>query len=96
MFAKTENDALYLLAQTNLAAQDAIVSGGYKLIYDWRLKSYALYDLRHDPGEMIDIARQKPLIVKRLRDKLEYWRGQQIWYYEHPKHHSEYYPPSFE
>jgi arylsulfatase A-like enzyme len=50
----------YMMVQTPLAYQYAIVRSGLKLIYDEREQRYSLFDLTTDPGETIDIAGSRP------------------------------------
>ena len=52
----------------------AIRSGRYKLIDFYRQNRVELFDLQNDPGEMHNLAAEKPELVKELMAKLTDWR----------------------
>ena len=89
------NRSLYMIAQTPLAYQFAIVRSGFKLIWDQRLRGYFLYDLGQDPGEKDNIARSRPDLVEELTGRLRAWREEQIVYYADRDRHTREYPPFF-
>lgn len=72
---------VYMVAQSPLAHQYALVRGRYKLLYDQTFHKKILYDLQDDPGEKHDIADQHPDIVRELCDRLDTWRAVQVGYY---------------
>ena len=49
---------------------NAITTRDFKLIYDVSYNTYQLYDLRKDPGEMIDVADKFPADLRRLKGSL--------------------------
>jgi arylsulfatase A-like enzyme len=88
-----EDRSLYMVCQTPLAHQYAVVRSGFKLLYDERRNSYKLYDLVRDPAETTDLARMRPALAKKLTDRLHAWRRAQIDYYEDESRHGREYPP---
>lgn len=72
---------VYMVAQSPLAHQYALVRGRYKLLYDQTFHKRILYDLRDDPGEKHDLADQHPEIVRALSERLDTWRAVQVGYY---------------
>lgn len=72
---------VYMVAQSPLAHQYALVRGRYKLLYDQMDHKRILYDLSADPGEKIDIADRHPDIVRELSERLDTWRAVQVGYY---------------
>ena len=88
-----EDRSLYLVCQTPLAHQYAIVRSGFKLIFDERRNSYKLYDLARDPAETTDLVRMRPALTKKLADRLDAWRRVQIDYYGDELRHAREYPP---
>jgi arylsulfatase A-like enzyme len=91
-----ENRSLYLVAQTAMAHQYAIVRGGHKLIYDERTRQYHLYDVRADPGETRNLAATRPDLAGALADRLYAWREAQVEYYADPGRQAREYPPVLE
>lgn len=51
-------------------SHSAIRSGEFKLIKFWEPKKIELYNLKDDPGELIDISQKLPQMVKDLESKL--------------------------
>ena len=49
---------------------NAITTRDFKLIYDVSYNTYQLYDLRKDPGELVDVADKHPADLKRLKGLL--------------------------
>lgn len=49
----------------------AIMKGNMKLIKFWKLGNTELFDLSKDLGELQDISKQQPALVKELEEKLE-------------------------
>jgi arylsulfatase A-like enzyme len=47
--------------------------GGLKLIWDLETQAAELFDLAADPGETVDVARQRPAEAERLRQILSRW-----------------------
>lgn len=93
--SKERDAARYLVAQSPLAHQYAVVHDGWKLIFDARADQMLLYDLEQDPGEMRDIARENPSRVVELSRMLGSWRDAQLTYYQTPHLYSRYYPPDY-
>lgn len=54
----------------------AVRAGDYKLIEYFENGTVQLFNLRSDPGEQHDLAREQPETVIRLRDLLRRWRKQ--------------------
>ncbi|MCC6424285.1 MAG: sulfatase, partial [Phycisphaerales bacterium] len=72
---------VYMVAQSPLAHQYALVRGRYRLLYDRTFHKRILYDLQNDPGEKRDIAEEHPEIVRELSERLDTWRAVQVGYY---------------
>ncbi len=83
----------YLVAQTPLAHEYAIVRNGFKLLYDAERDSSLLFNVDEDPGERVDLAATYGGLVEELRSRLDTWRDAQIGYYRDIALHSRYYPP---
>jgi len=83
----------FLVAQTPLAHQYAVVQSGYKLIYDARTKRTLLYHLATDPDEKNELTRAMPGKTRELLERLGAWYHAQIEYYGNPVLHSRAYPP---
>ena len=86
----------YLVAQTPLAHQYAVVQGNQKLIYDARRHSVMLSDLIDDPGEKESRVDEDPEMVQALLDRLQTWRRYQMDYYADLGLHQVVYPPLLE
>jgi arylsulfatase A-like enzyme len=56
--------------------QQAIQSGGYKLIYRESDGQVELYDLQADPAESHDLAAERPDVADALRNDLQQWKSQ--------------------
>jgi arylsulfatase A-like enzyme len=56
--------------------QQAIRSGGYKLIYRESDVQVELYDLQADPAESHDLAAERPDVADALRNDLQQWKSQ--------------------
>lgn len=85
--------SIYMVAQSPLAHQYAIVRSPYKLIYDAWARRSALFDLSRDPGEHHDEAGRLPDVKRMLAGRLDTWRRAQIDYYESLDEQSRFYPP---
>ena len=88
--------SIFLVAQSPLAHQYAIVRSSYKLIYDAWTRRSALFDLRVDPGEHRDLSERLPDIRRMLSARLDTWRRAQIDYYESLDQETRFYPPVLE
>ena len=86
---------VYLVVQSPLAHQYALVTDHRKLIFDYRTKRTNLYNLHADPGEMIDLARYEPQTIDIMKQKLFAWRAAQLDYYESAAQMVNFYPPYF-
>ncbi|MCZ6465175.1 MAG: sulfatase-like hydrolase/transferase, partial [Proteobacteria bacterium] len=84
---------VFLVVQTPIAHQYAIVRDGHKLIYDAKLDRSYLYDLESDPGEHMDVSSGKPELARELSDRLHTWRHLQLDYYANPLAQQGWYPP---
>jgi len=84
---------VYLMVKTNLASQQALVTEHYKLLYSDQQDLSKLYDLRDDPAERHDIARQSPRVLKRLQTRLGTYRRLQFRYYADPEKLGRHYAP---
>lgn len=89
----SKDGAIYMVAQTGLAHQYAVVRNGYKLIYDVREGLYFLYDLSSDPAERIELSFRRPHILGQLAGRLHRWQQEQIEYYRDRARQSDEFPP---
>src|ERR1700687_1895548 len=87
------NRSLYMVVQSPLARQYAIVRSPYKLIFDDTNGRHLLFDLSRDPQERSDLALARPDIVRSLADRLFTWREAQLSYYTDPVRCGREYPP---
>ena len=53
--------------------QSALRAGDEKLVYGWREERAELYDLVGDPGELHDLAAERPQRAGELQSKLFRW-----------------------
>jgi hypothetical protein len=53
--------------------------GRYKLVRDLLVRRSALYDTVADPGELKDLARERPKDLARLEQAFDEWRAYQTW-----------------
>ncbi len=70
--------SVYMVVQSPLADQVAIVRGQYKLIVDETTGRHSLYTVVKDPGERADLAESRPELVRELAECLYAWRAAQI------------------
>ena len=85
--------SIYIIVQTPLAYQSAIVRSGYKLLCDERERWSMLYDLARDPGETRNVASSRPDLVNELGTRLRVWRDEQLGYYADVPRQAREYPP---
>jgi arylsulfatase A-like enzyme len=85
--------SVYLVVQSPLAHQYAIVRSDFKYLYDADRKSEALFDLKNDPGETRNEIASHPDLAKSLSGRLNTWRKEQIDYYQNIGRHKKFYPP---
>ena len=83
----------YLVSQTVLSRDYAVVKGRHKLIYDADLGRHLLFDRESDPGEKRDLAAGEPALTRELASLLHGWRASQISYYEDRSRWASEYPP---
>ena len=83
----------YLVAQTPLAHQYAVVRGRHKLLYDVRHDKVMLVDLESDPGEQQSLVHEDPALTAELLRRLGTWRRHQVDYYDDLSRHRRFYPP---
>ena len=87
------NRSIYMMAQTPLAQQQAIVRSGHKLLFTEVDRRYLLFDLVNDPGEQNNITASRPDLVEALGIRLHRWRREQLDYYADVARHRREYPP---
>jgi arylsulfatase A-like enzyme len=87
---------VFLVVQSPLAEQVAVVQGGYKLIYDLPTQRFHLYDLAVDPQERLDIASRQSEIVREMAVVLRKWCELQLNYYADVSAQNTQYPPVLE
>ncbi len=83
----------FIVAQTPVAQQYAIVSDRYKVIYDLPARGSLLFDIKADPGErkpLTDKAKRDPLLANLFK-----WVQLQLNYYADPLQQKQAYPPSY-
>jgi arylsulfatase A-like enzyme len=85
--------SVFLVAQTPLAHQYAVVRSGYKLIEDQRSGATMLYDLLVDPGETRNVAEVQASAAADLKQRLDLWVTAQLAYYGDPATYCCRYPP---
>ena len=61
----------HFLGVRGARASRAVIMGDYKLLFNAPHNTYRLHDLKHDPGEKVDIASGRPALLRRLRAALE-------------------------
>jgi arylsulfatase A-like enzyme len=88
-----EHRPVFLLVQTSLAHQVAVVSKCWKLIYDLEEDQYYLYDLEADPGETRDLSGERQDVKRALARVLGAWSKSQLDYYVDRKRLATEYPP---
>jgi arylsulfatase A-like enzyme len=98
--APRHDRSLYMIAQTPVVYETAIVRAGYKLLWAERsgsrfLGRYLLFNMVDDPGEQNDIAAVQPELVSDLAERLQGWRSEQLRYYADSARQSREYPPFF-
>jgi hypothetical protein len=87
------NRSIYMVVQTPLACQSAIVRGRYTLLFtDWDRQLY-LWDHQEDPGEFVNVVDRHPDVVADLAVRLRRLRDEQLAYYEDPVRQAREYPP---
>jgi arylsulfatase A-like enzyme len=84
---------VFLVAQTPLTRQYALVKDDWKLIVDVNRQRHFLYDLADDPGERHDVLADNPQLGNELLQELQAWIGLQLTYYEDASLYGRYYPP---
>ena len=85
--------SLYMVVQTALAYQHAMIRGDMKLIYDEQERIYEAFHLAADPGEKSDLAPFQPKLVESMAGRLHRWYREQIDYYADESRHRREYPP---
>lgn len=85
----------FLVSQSMMADQYAVVRGRWKLIYDGHLGWHTLYDLLADPDERKDLSEESPRIVADLSGRLSGWWTVQLSYYGDPARCRTEFPPIF-
>lgn len=83
----------FLVAQTTLSNQVAVVYDGWKLFYDLDYERFYLYDLENDPAEKHEVASQNPDRARQLATLLSRWVTAQLDYYQDPVRQAAEYPP---
>ncbi len=85
--------AAFLVAQCPSSSQVAVVQDGFKLIHDLHSDRRVLFDLKHDPGETMDVSRLHAAQFDALRKLLDSWHYWQLRYYRDVELHRGMYPP---
>ena len=89
--SEDKNRSAYLVAQV-LAHQYAVVEDNWKLIFDQRTNEYFLYNLKDDPGELVDVKLKNKELFSTLLRKLHFWKKKQVEYYLNPDLYEAFYP----
>ena len=85
----------FLLVQTPLAHQYAVVESGWKLMYNYRSGNVRLFNLQEDPGERTDLSGKDEKLEKRLLSRLLFWKREQLIYYSDLLKQKKMYPPRY-
>ncbi len=88
--------SIYLMAQSPLAHQYAVIQSDFKYLYDANRKTALLFNLPSDPGERQNYIKQYPDVASSLSARLNTWRKVQIGYYQNVSQHMKWYPPILE
>ncbi len=91
--SRNPDRSIFLVVQTTLAHQYAVVRQDWKLIADLNSRETRLYDLNRDPGEEHNLEGEFPAIQKDLARRLGAWHRSQIDYYSNPSAFQREYPP---
>lgn len=86
----------FIMAQSPLAHQYAVVRGDLKLSYDVRRDQTLLVDWVEDPAERKNLASSMPERAAALRGRLDAWRAHQLEYYRDAREQAVRYPPVLE
>ncbi len=84
---------VFLVAQTPLVRQYALVRDDWKLIVDVKRQRRFLYNLAEDPQERHDVLDRYRQQAEALAGELQAWIGLQLTYYEDAALHGRYYAP---
>lgn len=87
------NRSVYIVVQTPLAKEYAMVKGDWKIVVQPFPREYRLYNMQDDPDEIRNLAQEKPDVLERLKPELLAWYHYQVQYYENPRLHQAFYPP---
>jgi hypothetical protein len=85
-----------MVAQTLLVTQYGLERDGWKLISGGAGGVSALYDLKHDPMEKIDLSMSQGPLLRDLSARLGAWKAAQLDYYADPARMATEYPPLLE
>jgi arylsulfatase A-like enzyme len=88
--------SLYMMVQTPLAEEIAIVRSGFKLLFSQRGSQFFLYDQVRDPGEQRDMISERLDLLADLAPRLIAWQEEQLNYYADRARHAREYPPVLE
>ena len=88
--------SLFMMVQTPLAEQVAIVRDGFKLLYSQNNSEFFLFDQVNDPGEQRNLARERPDLLRGLAGRLQVWLEEQLAYYADRSRQAREYAPVFE
>jgi arylsulfatase len=88
-----ESKSVYLIAQTTLAYESAIIRSGWKLVHEMLSRRYRLHDLKNDPIEKFNLVEKEPKVFSDLANRLHSWEKMQIDYYSTTRLHTREYPP---
>lgn len=87
-------ESAFLVCQTPLTTEVAIVNNDWKLMLNFKKGQQFLFNLTKDPGEQQNIISENPDKGQALLKQLKAWIGIQLTYYETPSLHKNYYPPA--
>jgi arylsulfatase A-like enzyme len=83
----------FLVVQSPMANQLAVVAERFKLIYDVRERRYLLFDVQADPAERTDLSAREPARVRELAGRLQAWVDAQLGYYGPQGRRAAFFPP---
>jgi arylsulfatase A-like enzyme len=67
-----------ILPEDRIGAKSTVVLRDWKLHYDERKNLLRLYNLERDPGEVVNLLRQEPLVASELAAALFRWRARPV------------------
>ena len=92
---KMEHRARYLVSQSPLAYQYAVVKDDLKLMWTPHRSQIELYNLKKDPQERQNLYKEGSPEGAKLIAFLNQWISAQLNYYNNPQRYLKFYPPHF-